>query len=127
MYYDLLARIKNGYHARKELILAPYSNFDFAVAKVLDDSGYVQGAVKRVMGKRTMLEVKMKYDVDGAPSFTDFKLLSKPSRHMYKGKADLRPVKQNYGMAVLSTSSGVMSNKEARKKNVGGEYLFEIW
>lgn len=127
MYYDLLARIKNGFHARKESILAPYSNFDFAVAKAIEDGGYVQGVAKRVMGKRTLLEVKMKYDADGAPLFTDFKLLSKPSRHMYKGKKELRPVKQNYGIAVLSTSSGVMSNKEARKKNVGGEYLFEIW
>lgn len=126
MYYDLLARIKNGLLARKESVFMPHSNFDFAVAKVLESAGYVKSVEKKVFGKKTNIEVKLKYE-DGKPAMTDFKIMSKPSRRLYEGRDELRPVKQNYGIAVLSTSAGVMSNKEARKKNVGGEYLFEVW
>jgi small subunit ribosomal protein S8 len=58
---------------------------------------------------------------------TDFRMLSKPSRHIYSGYRELRPVRQHYGLAVLTTPQGIMTNKEAKKQKVGGEYLFEIW
>jgi small subunit ribosomal protein S8 len=127
MYYDLLARIKNAIRARKDALTMPFSKFDYAVAKVLEDNGYLAGVEKKVLGKRTMLEVKLKFDAEGHAAITDFKIASKPSRHLYNGYKELRPVRQNYGMSVMSTSLGIMSNKEARKKKVGGEYLFEIW
>lgn len=126
MYYDLLARIKNGFLARKDTVYAPYSNFDFAVASVLEKVGFVERIAKKVMGKRTMLEVKLKY-AEGRPAMSDFKIESKPSRRLYRGHKELKPVKQNYGIAVLSTPAGVLAGKDARKKKVGGEYLFEIW
>lgn len=126
MYYDILARIKNGFQAKKESVFAPYSNFDFAVAKVLEANGFLKSVEKKPFGKKNNIEMRLKY-AGGNPAMTDFKLLSKPSRRMYEGYQELRPVKQGYGISVLSTSAGVMSNKEARKKKVGGEYLFEIW
>ena len=63
----------------------------------------------------------------GDPAITDFKVMSKPSRRLHIGYRDLKAVKQNYGLSILSTPAGVMSNREARKQKVGGEYLFEVW
>lgn len=126
MYYDLLARIKNGLQARKDTIYAPHANFDFAVLKVLEQTGFVKSVEKKSSGKKNTIEVKLKY-LSGAPAMSDFKVVSKPSRRIYKTYQELRPVKQGYGVSVLSTSAGVMTNKEARRKKVGGEYLFEIW
>ncbi|HTY40201.1 MAG TPA: 30S ribosomal protein S8 [Candidatus Paceibacterota bacterium] len=126
MYYDLLAKIKNAQRADKEIVLAPFSNFDFAVGKFLATAGYLVSAEKRAVGKKPMLEFKLRY-TNGQPAMTDFKLVSKPSRHIYVGYRDLKPVRQNQGIGVISTPDGLVSNKEARKKKLGGEYLFEIW
>lgn len=126
MYYDLLTRIKNGQHARHESVQVPFSKFDFAVAKTLVDAGYATSAEKRTIGKRTVIEVVLKYKND-MPAMSDFRIVSKPSRRLYAGYGELKPVKQNSGVSVLSTPEGIMTNKEARKQKVGGEYLFEIW
>jgi small subunit ribosomal protein S8 len=126
MYYDLLPRIKNAGRAQKDTLLAPYSNLDLAVGQVLVKTGYLKSAEKRVVGKKNYIEIGLKYK-DKKPMMTDFRLLSKPSRHTYSGYRDLRPVRQHYGLAVLSTPQGIMTNKEAKKQKVGGEYLFEIW
>lgn len=126
MYYDLLAKIKNAGRARKEHILTSYSNFDLAFAKVLVASGYLKSAHKKENGKKQFLEVKVATR-GKEPVMTDFKLVSKPGRRIYKSYQELQPVKQNFGISVLSTSKGVMNNKEARKQKVGGEYLCEIW
>lgn len=126
MYYDLLTRIKNAARAGKQTIVAPFSKFDFAIAKVLAAEGYLASADKKVIGKKNFLELVLNYK-DDSPAFSDFRLLSKPSRHLYSGYRDLKPVRQQYGVAVISTPKGVMTNRAARKEKVGGEYLFEIW
>ena len=129
MYYDLLAKIKNAARARKEHIQTSYSNFDLAFAKILVNAGYLKSAHKKEIGKKQFLEVRVAYKgKDGkAPIFTDFKLGSKPGRRIYMGYQELKPIKQNYGISILSTSKGVMTNHQARKTKVGGEYLCEIW
>lgn len=126
MYYDLLPRIKNAGMARKETLLAPYSNLDLAIGQVLVKVGYLKSAEKRVIGKKNYLEIGLRYSKK-KPVMTDFRLFSKPSRHSYSGYRELRPVRQHYGLAILSTPRGIMTNKEAKKEKVGGEYLFEIW
>jgi small subunit ribosomal protein S8 len=126
MYYNLLSQIKNNASAKKEAIYMPFSNFDFEVAKILEGAGFVEGVQKKTVGKKSTLEMKVKF-IDGKPNFSDFKIVSKPSRRIYKSYRECRPVRQNYGIGVLSTSAGITTNKEARKKKVGGEYLFEIW
>ena len=126
MYYDLLTRIKNAARAGKDTVLAPFSKFDYAIAKVLVDTKYLKSAEKRVIGKKNFLEVVLSYE-GKTPALTDFKLISKPSRHLYSGYRELRSVRQQYGLSVLSTPKGVMTNRTARKEKVGGEYLFEIW
>lgn len=126
MYYDLLPRIKNAVQRKKESILVPFSKFDFAVLQALKEAKYLDEVQKKSTGKRPTIEVRLRY-VNGAPAFSDFRLISKPSRRQYKGTGDLRPVRQGHGASILSTPSGVMTGKDARKKRVGGEYLFEIW
>lgn len=126
MYYDLLTRIKNGQQARHNSVQAPFSKFDFAVAKTLQEAGFVEDVQKKAAGKRNVIEIRLKYKKN-QPGMTDFRIVSKPSRRLYSGYGELKPVKQNFGVSVLTTPSGIMTNKEARKQKVGGEYLFEIW
>lgn len=126
MYYDLLVKIKNAEKARKETVTVPFSKFDFEVAKLLQGSGFVGAVEKKAVGRKNTIEIELKYS-GTEPALSDFKVISKPSRRMYIGYRDLKPVKQSYGVAVLSTPAGVMTNKEARKNKVGGEYLFQVW
>ncbi len=126
MYHDLLTKIKNAEHAKKEGLTVPFSKFDFAVAKILVQAGYLGDAQKKTAGRHENIEIKLPRGKNGRV-ITGFKIVSKPSRRIYVKSQNLRLVKQGYGIAVISTSSGVMTNKEARKAKVGGEYLLEIW
>lgn len=126
MYYDLLAKIKNGELAKKDRILVPFSRLDFAVAKILAEAGYLSGAQKKSVGRHNFIELKLAGTKNG-PAVSGFKIVSKPGRRFYIDYRKLKPVKQGYGMAVLSTPKGIMNNRDARKNKVGGEYFFEIW
>ena len=126
MYYDLLVKIKNAQMAKKESVQTRFSKFDFAVLKALAGARYIEDVQKKNIGKRTILEIKLKYK-NHMPAMTDFRLKSTPSRHLYVAYRDLHPVKQGHGVAILSTPSGVMTNRDARKSKVGGEHLFDVW
>ncbi len=126
MHYDLLAKIKNAYRAKNEGFQTPYSTSDFAIAKILVRHKYLKEAQKRVIDKKQYIDIKMLYN-DGTAAFEDFRIKSKPSRRTYTGYRDLRPVRQNYGLGILSTPGGIMTTSEARKLKLGGEYLLEIW
>ncbi len=126
MYYDILPKIKNATRAQKDKLVVPFANMDFAVMKSLESAGYLKGVEKELVGRRNMIVAKLVYKgKEGAVN--DFKLISKPSRHFYADYRSLRAVRQGYGLGVLSTSKGIMTDKEARKSKIGGEYLFEIW
>ncbi|HVO28439.1 MAG TPA: 30S ribosomal protein S8 [Candidatus Paceibacterota bacterium] len=115
--------MKNAIRARKDRMTVPYSKMDHAVLDALVKAGYLKSVEKDAVGKRSVLAVK--FAKKG--TFSDFKLVSKPSRHFYTDYRSVRRVLQGHGAAVLSTSRGIMTDKEARKQKVGGEYLFEIW
>lgn len=121
MYTDLLVRIKNAQAARKETVRAPYSRMDMAVAEILARHRYVGEVAKRGRLPKRAIEIKLNGNL------CDFKFVSKPSRRLYAGYRRLRPVKQGYGLAVISTPKGVMTTADARKEKVGGELLFEVW
>jgi len=126
MYYHLLPKIKNALAARKEKLIVPFSKMDFAVLKALEGAGYLKNVEKETVGKKSVVVARLAYqDKEGV--FGDFKLISKPSRHRYVDYRSLRSVRQGYGIGVLSTSKGIMTNKEAKKNKIGGEYLFEVW
>lgn len=126
MYHDLLSKVKNAGFARKESVLFPYSKADFAIAKILAKSGYVKEAQKKTINRKNFIEVKIGYE-GKEPILKKFKVMSKASRRIYAGYQELKPVKNGYGLGVLSTSKGIMTVGEAKKSKLGGEYLFEIW
>ena len=126
MYYNLLPQLKNTLQARKDKVILPFSRMDAAVANVLVEAGYLKSAdVEMIAGKKALVIRLVRSEKKG--SMNDFKIISKPSRHFYRDYRSLRPVKQGHGAALISTSKGIMSDKQARKEKIGGEYLFEIW
>lgn len=124
MYYDLLSKVKNAEAAKKDNFTAPFSKFDFAVARILVQTGYLKDAQKKVVGRKQLIEMKLAKD---GPKITGLKIVSKPSRRIYADYRNLRLIKHGFGIGVLSTSKGLLTTKEARKQKVGGEYLFELW
>ena len=121
---DLLVRIQNASMVGKPRVSLPYSQMKFAVAEVLKRSGYVSDVEQ---SKKTgALSIELTYK-NGVPVVSGFKRISKPSRRMYMGVRDIRPIKRGHGLLVLSTPAGIVSGKEAQEKRVGGEALFEIW
>jgi small subunit ribosomal protein S8 len=126
MYYDLLSKIKNASMAKKDNITVPYSKMDEAVLNVLSENGYIKGIAVDVSDKKKNIIVRCAYKGKKS-AVNDFKIVSKPSRKSYIDYRSLRPIRQGYGISVLSTPNGIMSGKDARKNKIGGEYLFEIW
>ncbi len=126
MYHNLLTRIKNSSQAKKESLILPFSKMDFAVAKTLQKAKYLKDVNKKIINRKNFIEIKLAYE-NKLPVINNFKIISKPSRHIYRPYRDLKAVKSGYGVGVISTPSGILSNIEARRKKVGGEYLFEVW
>lgn len=127
MYTHLLAKIKNAQAVKKDSVKLPYSNMDFAIAELLSNHKFLDGAFKKGRMPKRVLDIKLKYDKNGQGAVQGIKILSKPSRRLYAGYKELRPIRQGYGLLVLSTPKGVMDGKSARKQKLGGQLLFEIW
>lgn len=127
MVTDLLIRIKNAQKARKEVVKVPFTNFDFAIAELLVKNNYLDSAAKKGRMPKRVMELKLKYDKNSHGVINEIKILSKPSRRLYSGYKEFRPVKQGYGLAAVSTPKGVMTTKEAKRMKLGGQLLFEIW
>ncbi len=119
---DLVIRIKNGYRAGQRKVEMPHSRVKEAVAKVLVSEGYVEKAEQQ--GKN--LTIKLKYD-DKAPAMTDIRRVSRPGRRVYSGIKNLPRVWGALGISVLSTPKGIMSSRQARHLNVGGEVICQVW
>lgn len=123
---DFLVRLQNASRVKKDRVEAPYSAMKHAIAKVLMSEGYLGNVSK----KNNSLVVELKYSAAqgiGRPAISGVKRISKPSRRMYLGVRDIRPVKRGHGLLVLSTPKGVVTGKDAQVARVGGEVLFEIW
>ncbi len=122
---DLIIRIKNGYLSKKETVISPYSKFRENVLKKLLELKFIKNyQVKGDKIKEITIELSYK---DGVPALTDVKIYSKPGRRYYVSYRQLKPVLGGYGASILSTSKGILTNKEAYKLKVGGELLFNIW
>ncbi|MEK9170384.1 MAG: 30S ribosomal protein S8 [Patescibacteria group bacterium] len=127
MYFNLLAKIKNAQAVEKESIKIPYNNMDLVVAELLAEHKFIQGVEKKGRMPKRILEIKLKYDQDGNGAIQGVRLLSKPSREIYSGYKEIKPVRQGYGLLIISTSKGIMDGKKAKKLKLGGQLLFEIW
>ncbi len=124
---DFIVRLANGGAARKASVSVPFSNFKLAIADKLKDAGYVLAVEKRGKKVKKTLEITLKYRPTGEHVIKGVKRVSKPGRRLYASVNEIHPVRYGHGILVLSTPSGVMTDKEARKAKVGGEMLFEIW
>jgi len=124
---DMLTRIRNAQGAGLEKVEMPSSHILEALGNLLKEEGYVQ-AVKSFNQKgHQQLRLTLRYDDDGAPVIREIKRISKPGRRVYAGADDIPRVKNGYGMAIVSTSRGVMSDRKAREGRVGGEILCTVF
>ena len=126
---DFLARIRNGIRARKQLIECPRSNIKLRLAEILRDEGFVQGVTSIDDNKQGMLKLVLRYDgrTGSGSAITGMRRVSRPGQRHYVPAKDVPKVRNGLGIAIISTSQGVMTDKEARTKGVGGEVLCEVW
>lgn len=123
---DMIVRIKNAARTHKEQVVFQHSKFVAAVVNVLERAGYLEALPKKSKKTAKQIEAKLVY-VGGNPRFNGAERLSKSSKRIYKGISEVATVKSGYGSLILSTPKGILTDKEARKENVGGEALFKIW
>lgn len=124
---DLIIRIKNGYLAGKEQISCNYSKFKEAVLKKLKELKYIKDyKVEEKEKNKKNITVDLLY-IEKTPVLTDVKIFSKPGRRYYVSYKELKPVMNGYGSSIISTSKGILTDKEAIKYKIGGELLFNIW
>jgi len=119
---DMLTRIRNGQKARKVSVSMPASTQKEAVAAVLKDEGYITDFETSGEGASKSLNIELKY-FEGAPVIEHVRRISKPGLRIYRGKEDLPKVLGGLGIAIVSTSAGVMSDRQARAKGIGGEVI----
>ncbi len=123
---DMITRIHNGYLARKSEVEIPYSNVKAAMGRLLERENYVEKAEEKERDGHKVIMLKLKYN-GKQPALTSVKRLSKPGLRRYSGAKKIPRSLGGYGLTIVSTSLGVMSDKEARAKGIGGELLCSIW
>jgi len=119
---DMLTRIRNGQQAKLTKVVSPNSNLRRNVLQVLKDEGYIRG----FQSSDREIEIELKY-FEGGPAIRDIRRVSKPGRRVYSGAKDLARVHNGLGISILSTPQGVMSDHAARRENVGGEVLCQVF
>ena len=119
---DMLTRIRNAQMATKVSVSMPSSKLKLAIAKVLKDEDYIESFVVRVNGVKPELDLELKY-YDGYPVIERIDRVSRPGLRVYKGKDDLPRVMNGLGVAIVSTPKGVMTDRQARAGNMGGEII----
>ena len=123
---DLLTRVRNAAMARHDSVSIPASKMKIAVAKILKDEGFISDfTIVKGEPQRT-IKITLKY-IDKQPAFIGLERVSKPGLRIYSGKKEIPRVYGGLGIAVISTSKGLMTGQEAWKKNIGGEVLCYIW
>ena len=124
---DMLTRIRNASSAKHDSVKIPASNTKQAIAQILVDEGYIKSFTVKEDGKQGIMEVQLKYGPGKTRVITGLRRVSKPGLRIYTSCEDMPKVMKGLGIAILSTSKGIMTDKEARKANVGGEVLAFIW
>lgn len=129
---NMLISIKNAQLAGRTSLKIPFSNLKFSLAKIFKKEGFVeeveqQTKVERdVKNKKDFILIKLKYE-QGRPAIQGVKRISKLGQRRYFGHREIKSVRQGYGLAIISTSQGLMTGQEAKKKKIGGEILCEVW
>ena len=124
---DMLTRIRNAAKARFNSVDIPGSKLKNELAKIMKDEGFIRNYKFVKDGKQGILRIYLKYGPDRESVIYGLKRISKPSRRVYVKGKNVKPVMNGMGVAILSTSKGIMSDKKARSENVGGEIICNIW
>jgi small subunit ribosomal protein S8 len=124
---DMLTRIRNGITAAKEKVDIPSSSLKEDIARILKEEGYITNYRVVADNKQGVLKVTLKYADTETPAITQLKRVSKPGRRVYVGAKEVPNVLNGMGVAILSTSRGVLTDRDSRKQNVGGEVLCYVW
>ncbi|HIQ80775.1 MAG TPA: 30S ribosomal protein S8 [Candidatus Scatavimonas merdigallinarum] len=124
---DLLTRIRNANSAKHDTVEVPASNMKKAICQILEDEGYIKNFTTIEDGKQGMIKITLKYGEGKTPVISGLRRVSKPGLRIYSNVEDMPKVMKGLGIAVISTSKGVMTDRQARKENVGGEVLAFIW
>ena len=124
---DMLTRIRNAIAANHTRVDIPGSKLKLEVARILKEEGYINNFVTKGEGIKYVVRIFLRYDAKGTSSITHLSRVSRPGRRVYVGAGGIQRVLGGYGVNIISTSRGLMSGKNARKENVGGEILAEIY
>ena len=124
---DMLTRIRNANSAKHDSVKIPASNMKKAIAQILVDEGYIKSFTVEEDGKQGIIEIQLKYGPNKSQVITGLRRVSKPGLRIYTNVEDMPKVMKGLGIAILSTPKGVMTDKDARKANVGGEVLAFVW
>ena len=122
---DMLIRLKNACRAQHTSVDVPLSQMKMAIAKILHREGYVRGF--QLVNRGRALRIRLKYDEYRRSVLSDVKRISKPGRRVYAGKDELARVLDGIGLAIISTSQGLITDNEARRRGVGGEVICHVW
>lgn len=124
---DMLTRIRNANSAKHDTVSVPASNIKKAIAQILVDEGYIKSYKVIEDGKQGVIEIALKYGPNKSQVLLGLRRVSKPGLRIYSDCENMPKVMKGLGIAILSTSKGIMTDKDARKANVGGEVLAFIW
>jgi small subunit ribosomal protein S8 len=124
---DLLTRIRNGLHARKEQVDVPWSQVKERVVEVLATEGFLKEHTVVESDGRRIIRIWLKYDERNQPVISGIKRISRPSLRVYRGAKEIPAVRGGMGTHILSTPEGILTDREARKRNVGGEVVCAVW
>lgn len=124
---DMLTRIRNASSAKHDSVQIPASNIKKSIAQILVDEGYIKSFKVIEDNKQGMIEIALKYGANKSPVISGLRRVSKPGLRIYSGCEDMPKVQNGLGIVILSTSKGIMTDKDARSQNIGGEVLAYIW
>ena len=123
---DMLTRIRNASRAGHPKVSFAGSNLKESIVSILKNEGFIANYEVKKENNKSNIEVELKY-INKSPVIKEIERVSKPGRRIYSKSQEMRPVRNNMGIAILSTSHGVMTGRKAKKMNVGGEILLRVW
>jgi len=123
---DMLTSIRNAQIVLKETVNISYSEIKFEIAKILKHEGFVDDVEKKGRRPKKLIIIKLRYD-DKQSVISGLKRISKPGQRIYTAADKIKKVRAGYGISIISTSKGLMTDKDARRKNLGGEIICQIW
>jgi small subunit ribosomal protein S8 len=124
---NMLTIIRNAMMVKHESVRAPYSRVNLGISEILKNNGWVKEVSVKKRGEKKWLVITLQYNEDEKSAITGIRRLSKPGQRKYVKQGEIPNVRSGYGLLIISTSKGIMTEKEARKASVGGEILCEVW